>query len=687
MSRVRTFAGLPARPLAILVIVVLSALVTLGIVGASVLARDRDAMYERFARDRLHSLDELARSLENDVVDIGEDLELAATLLGTANSNPAAERELHAIATIKREYLVVEARNGATTTRVVAPDAAAGTLERSDHALRDTLDRAERSPGTLEVSGPLSQRGDAASWYRVYARRAPQGPAVATVVDTTLLLGRLKMLRDKSSLLLVVGTDGATSPLSDPRLAASVRERGLTLDLVTSSDTQQRWTTLDASDASALGLPETAAVAIAVPFSIDRGTRWRLVLVTSNAVLQTQERTLIRRLAVGSVLALALLLAAAGYVVYTVRRAAALQERLRQADQLAHLTDKADKILDHIPSGVLALSADQRISATNRWFEQRFGRDVIGRNLREVFAEAPAEDVQALIDLVGLATSAHAPRSLHRTTFALLGADTVLSVHAIPLERSLPDVHLLVVFEDLTPLRRVEERLLRSEKLATAGQLAAGIAHEIGTPLNIARGRAELARSRLGDHPQAASQEVIIDQIDRVSRLIQQLLDIARPSRAIAQDVDPAAALQAITELLSAQAEQRQLELRATVAPSLPKLRADPDQLQQVLLNLVVNAMDACKPGGHVELRALPGDGSVVLEVADDGHGIKSEIQGQIFDPFFTTRKRGQGTGLGLWVVAQVVRTHAGEIELRSEPDVGTTVRMTWPVANRRPAA
>jgi signal transduction histidine kinase len=109
-------------------------------------------------------------------------------------------------------------------------------------------------------------------------------------------------------------------------------------------------------------------------------------------------------------------------------------------------------------------------------------------------------------------------------------------------------------------------------------------------------------------------------------------------------------------------------------------VRADPDHVQQILVNLVMNALDACARGGRVEVRARAGGGGeVILEVADDGPGIPPEARPHVFDPFFTTKKRGQGTGLGLWVVAQLVRSGGGEIDLGDAPGAGTLVRVTWP--------
>lgn len=224
---------------------------------------------------------------------------------------------------------------------------------------------------------------------------------------------------------------------------------------------------------------------------------------------------------------------------------------------------------------------------------------------------------------------------------------------------------------------RDADRLAHTGKLVTAGQLAAGIAHEIGTPLNVARGRVELSLSHLGEaHPEADNHRIVIDQIDRVTRLLQQLLDYVRPAPALVEQIDLADVLGTIHQLLSPQASKRGVALE--VSAQQARIRANPDQIQQIIVNLTVNAIDACSSGGTVTLSSRVHHDRAVLEVSDDGHGISRDNQKQVFDPFFTTKKRGQGTGLGLWVVAQLVRQQAAEIELESAPERGTTVRVTW---------
>jgi two-component system, NtrC family, sensor histidine kinase HydH len=217
--------------------------------------------------------------------------------------------------------------------------------------------------------------------------------------------------------------------------------------------------------------------------------------------------------------------------------------------------------------------------------------------------------------------------------------------------------------------------------------LAAGIAHEIGTPLGVVRGRAEYVQGKLGpQHPQRAGVGVIVEQIDRVSRTLRQLLDFARLQRAVVRPVQLAPLARSVQELLRLESARRTVPLELQLPDALPPLAADPDQLQQVLVNLCLNALDACSEGGRVRLSAsapVPGEhwGLVALRVQDDGCGIPQESLNQVFDPFFTTKKRGQGTGLGLSMVAQIVRNHGGHVELESEPGKGTCVTLWWPVA------
>jgi len=211
----------------------------------------------------------------------------------------------------------------------------------------------------------------------------------------------------------------------------------------------------------------------------------------------------------------------------------------------------------------------------------------------------------------------------------------------------------------------------------------------MATPRGVVRGWAEYVLGKLGPkHPQAHGVQVIIEQIDHVTSTMRQLLDFARIKPAVVQAVALSAVVDMVLELLRLDSKRSHVSLLNEVPDTLPAVSADPDQLQQVIVNLVMNARDACAPGGRVIIRGRLDDASTAvgqrrlrIEVDDDGCGIPEESRNQVFDPFFTTKKRGAGTGLGLSVVAQIVRNHRGEIEVESAPARGTRVTLLWPAA------
>jgi len=245
----------------------------------------------------------------------------------------------------------------------------------------------------------------------------------------------------------------------------------------------------------------------------------------------------------------------------------------------------------------------------------------------------------------------------------------------------------------------LERQVQQAEKLAAVGRLASEVAHEIGTPLNIVSGRAEVIQKGLPtDHPLSRHVSTILRQIERISGILRQLLEYSRPCRPVLQPVAAGPALTRSVELLDPLARQRRVGVEVQVADDLPPLLADPDQLQQVLLNLMTNALDATPSGGRVRLTAgradpEPDDGRpriqrgraegpfLTLIVSDTGRGMPRDQLEQIFEPFFSTKERRGGTGLGLPIVEDIVRAHRAAIEVQSAEGAGTTVLLRWPVA------
>lgn len=239
----------------------------------------------------------------------------------------------------------------------------------------------------------------------------------------------------------------------------------------------------------------------------------------------------------------------------------------------------------------------------------------------------------------------------------------------------------------------LERNLRQSDKLASVGQLAAGLAHEIGTPLNIIGGRAEflLRRSR---SPEEISDnlQIIRSQIDRIAGIVRQLLEFSRRREPAFREVELGLLLKKVTGLLAHKIEEKNVIVNVVIDVGMPTIQADPDQLQQVFINLFLNSLHALEQGGRIkitaqlarEINANGGIGiahkKVRIQFEDNGAGISAERLSQVFDPFFTTKDVGEGTGLGLSVSYGIVKDHGGEIRVDSKPGEFTRFTIDLPV-------
>jgi two-component system NtrC family sensor kinase len=235
------------------------------------------------------------------------------------------------------------------------------------------------------------------------------------------------------------------------------------------------------------------------------------------------------------------------------------------------------------------------------------------------------------------------------------------------------------------------EQLRHAERLVTVGQLAAGVAHELGTPLNVIGGRVKmLRRGNVEAKVAADSLAIIAEQVDRMTSIIRQLMDFARRREPKTAVVDLHSSAQAIHRLVLPIAEKRSVRVVVTSTESVWAL-GDAPQLEQVISNLLINAIHACSAGGRVEISCGlngAGDcGQAFVRVRDDGHGMDDSTRERIFEPFFTTKDVGQGTGLGLSVAHGIVQDHGGSIEVESQRARGSCFSVYLPMANRSPSA
>jgi two-component system NtrC family sensor kinase len=228
-------------------------------------------------------------------------------------------------------------------------------------------------------------------------------------------------------------------------------------------------------------------------------------------------------------------------------------------------------------------------------------------------------------------------------------------------------------------LADARESLLRSEKLATVGRLAAGLAHEVGNPLGAISGYVELARARIPRDPDPE----LVDALARIStaaaridRTVRDLLDFARPAQIAIAPIDLAAAVDATLRLARVQSRFRRVDVDIDLAPGLPRVVADEHHVAQVLLNVLLNAGDAMRGEGRVRLSARADAARVWLDVADEGPGIAHEDLPRLFDPFFTTKEPGDGSGLGLAICHRIMDSFGGEISAANAPGGGAVFRL-----------
>lgn len=239
------------------------------------------------------------------------------------------------------------------------------------------------------------------------------------------------------------------------------------------------------------------------------------------------------------------------------------------------------------------------------------------------------------------------------------------------LAREVEDTH-----EDL---RNTEARAQRAEQFASAATLISGLAHEIGTPMGVIRGHAEALGGAVEGERATWRLNMILEQIDRITGIIHALLNMARPRESLHIAVNLGDILEATLAFLTEKLKRRRVTV-AKVFERVPEINADPEKLQQVFLNLLLNAIDAMPEGGVLSITIERDGAVVVVRIADSGTGISSEQLARIFEPFYTTKPAGRGSGLGLVVAKGIVEEHGGSIDVNSEAGGGAEFSIRFPV-------
>jgi signal transduction histidine kinase len=237
---------------------------------------------------------------------------------------------------------------------------------------------------------------------------------------------------------------------------------------------------------------------------------------------------------------------------------------------------------------------------------------------------------------------------------------------------------------DIEQLQKLNEQLIRTEKLAAMGTLAAGVAHEVNNPLASISSLIQMMQSNENlDERTKENLRLISIQIQRITQVTRDMMDFARIRPAARSFIDINKTIETSLRLASFDKSFQKLTLEKDLNSKLPEVFVDADQLQQVFLNLFLNARDAMPEGGKISVKTFRESGEIVVEIKDSGSGIDEENKKKIFDPFFTTKPTGKGTGLGLAVCYGIITAHNGKIEASSENGTGTKFRISIPVGEK----
>ncbi len=356
-----------------------------------------------------------------------------------------------------------------------------------------------------------------------------------------------------------------------------------------------------------------------------------------------------------------------------------------------------DRFFRHIVSsmrnGVIAISRDGSLALMNdeayRIFSVTRVSEDMGRPFTEVLRTRP--------DIIRVLASAfelsHLP---NRVELRLKDVDRVIgyTLSQVKDDAGRP-IGAVMYFKDLTRVEQLEERERLRDRLASLGEMAAGIAHELKNPLAGIEVMAGLLRRQVPTSPDAQSLLAdIISEAKLANAIVVEMLEFVRPIRLQVERTDVAAVLHQAITLAESKATRGEVAIDVNLAPDLPMIEGDQHQLCQVFTNLVANAFDALEGKGRIAIAAtlssieedpafaqpLGPTPTVVVEVADNGPGVPADLTDRIFNPFFTTKP--QGSGLGLAIVRKIVDAHDGQIDLDSSPETGTRFRVTVPVAS-----
>jgi PAS domain S-box-containing protein len=375
----------------------------------------------------------------------------------------------------------------------------------------------------------------------------------------------------------------------------------------------------------------------------------------------------------------------AGYVGIAIQNArlyASLQQKVVEYERLK---DFNENIVESISVGVLAVDLEDKVEFWNSQMEVMFATprsEALGHPIAEVFPTNFAQEFYRVRQTPGI----HNLYKFRMTTPA--GDSRVTNVAIAPLvTKQFNVIGRLIIVDDITERIELESQLSQAEKMSSIGLLAAGVAHEVNTPLAVISSYTQMLQKQLnGDEKKASLLDKITRQTFRASEIVNSLLNFSRTSGTEFTEVDLNKIVHETLALLEHQFKTSRVKVHEELMPNLPLIYGNSGKLQQVFLNLFLNAKDAMAGGGTLRVETRNGDGVRVV-VRDTGSGIAQEHIQRIYDPFFTTKNGGRegrrGTGLGLSVTYGIIQEHAGKIQVESRVGEGTTFYLDFPLMRK----
>jgi PAS domain S-box-containing protein len=374
-----------------------------------------------------------------------------------------------------------------------------------------------------------------------------------------------------------------------------------------------------------------------------------------------------------------------GYIGVAVENSRLYSEQQQYTEELALLKEFNESIVESINVGLIAVDEEGAITRCNTTFEEmmNMSRDeVVGNFVENVFDDSFARNLD---NILGKSkwhlTEIRNAYKLH--TYDAAGRSLILNVAVAPLRSvSNQQTGAIIVLENVSSRVKLEETLQQSEKLSSIGLLAAGVAHEVNTPLT---GVSSYTQMLMGMIPETDPKHALLQkmqrQTDRASNIVGNLLNFSRTGNATEfTEIDVNKLLNDTLQLLEPQMRKSNIVISKNYSEHSPQILGNSGKLQQVFTNLILNARDAIIGGGSISLTTVTTEkGEVIINVTDTGEGIPAENLKKVFDPFFTTKGVGNGTGLGLAVSYGIVQEHGGSIEAFSANGDGTTFRLIFP--------